>query len=132
MELDGLRLYRQEERTMNKRQLQRYRKELLAKREELLDLVRSARASEQDGGDKEAPDLGDRALSTVIRDLSYQLSATERDIMRRIDEALDRIEKGDFGVCVECEKKMQTGRLDAVPWARHCIECQELQDRGEI
>jgi len=117
---------------MNKRQLQRYRKQLLAKREELLDLVRSARASEQDGGDKEAPDLGDRALSTVIRDLSYQLSATERDIMRRIDEALDRIEKGDFGVCVECEKKMQTGRLDAVPWARHCIECQELQDRGEI
>ena len=117
---------------MNKRQLQRYRKELLAKREELLDLVRSARASEQDGGDKEAPDLGDRALSTVIRDLSYQLSAAERDIMRRIDEALDRIEKGEFGVCVECEKKMQTGRLDAVPWARHCIECQELQDRGEI
>lgn len=117
---------------MNKRQLQRYRKELLAKREELLDLVRSARASEQDAGGKEAPDLGDRALSTVIRDLSYQLSATDRDILRRVDEALDRIEKGEYGVCVECEKKMQTGRLDAVPWARHCIECQELQDRGEI
>jgi len=117
---------------MNKRQLQRYRKELQAKREELLDLVRSARASEQDGGGKEAPDLGDRALSTVIRDLSYQLSAAERSIMRRIDEALDRIEKGEYGVCVECEKKMHTGRLDAVPWARHCIECQELQDRGEI
>ena len=117
---------------MNKRQLARFRKELEAKRDELLDLVRSARASEQEGSDKEAPDLGDRALSTVIRDLSYQLSATERNIMRRIDEALDRIDHGEYGVCVECEKKVQIGRLEAVPWARHCIECQELQDRGEI
>ncbi len=117
---------------MNKRQLARYRKELEAKRDELLDLVRSARASEQEGGDKEAPDLGDRALSTVIRDLSYQLSATERTMMRRIDEALDRIDRGEYGVCAECEKKVQVGRLDAVPWARHCIQCQELQDRGEI
>ncbi len=117
---------------MNKRQLARFRKELEAKRDELLDLVRAARASEQEGGDKEAPDLGDRALSTVIRDLSYQLSATERTIMRRIDEALDRIDRGEYGVCVECEKTVQIGRLDAVPWARHCIQCQELQDRGEI
>jgi len=117
---------------MNKRQLARYRKELEAKRDELLDLVRSARASEQEGGDKEAPDLGDRALSTVIRDLSYQLSAAERNIMRRIDEALDRIDRGEYGICVECEKKVQIGRLDAVPWAPHCIECQELRDRGEI
>jgi len=117
---------------MNKRQLARYRKELEAKRDELLDLVRLARASEQEGGEKEAPDLGDRALSTVIRDLSYQLSATERDIMRRIDEALDRMDRNQYGICVECEKAVQIGRLDAVPWARHCIECQELQDRGEI
>jgi DnaK suppressor protein len=117
---------------MNKRQLARYRKELEAKRDELLDLVRSARASEQEGGEKEAPDLGDRALSTVIRDLSYQLSATEREIMRRIDEALDRMDRNQYGICVECEKAVQIGRLDAVPWARHCIECQELQDRGEI
>ncbi len=117
---------------MNKRQLARYRKELLAKREELLDRVRTARTSEQEATDKEAPDLGDRALSTVIRDLSYQLTTTERDIMRRIDDALDRMEKNEYGVCVQCAKKMQIGRLDAVPWARHCIQCQELQDRGEI
>jgi DnaK suppressor protein len=117
---------------MNKRQLQRYRKLLGAKREELLVRVRAARNIEQEADDKEAPDLGDRALSTVIRDLSYQLTAGERDMLRRIDEALDRIEEGQYGACLECGKKVQTGRLDAVPWARHCIECQELQDRGEL
>ena len=117
---------------MNKRQREKYRKQLLAKREELLQRVQAARTSEKESSGKEAPDLGDRALSTVIRDLSYQLSAGERDIVRRVDLALDRMEKGEFGVCVECGKKVQLGRLDAVPWARHCIDCQELQDRGEI
>ena len=117
---------------MNKRQREKYRKQLLAKREELLERVKAARDSEKESTGKEAPDLGDRALSTVIRDLSYQLTAGERDIVRRVDLALDRIESGEFGVCVECEKKVQLGRLDAVPWARHCIDCQELHDRGEI
>ena len=117
---------------MNKRQRERYRKQLLAKRETLLQLVKAARSSETEANDKVAPDLGDRALSTVIRDLSYQLTAGERDILRRVDDALDRIDACTYGVCVSCEKKVQLGRLDAVPWARHCIECQELQDRGEI
>lgn len=121
-----------EDRLMNKRQLERYRKLLTAKREELLQLVKAARTSEQEGGVKDAPDLGDRALSTVIRDLSYQLTVGERQLVRRIDDALDRIESKEFGSCLECGKKVQPGRLDAVPWARHCIECQELQDRGEI
>ena len=117
---------------MNKRQRERYRKQLLAKREELLHRVQAARKSEKEGTGKQAPDLGDRALSTVTRDLSYQLTVGERDIVRRVDDALDRMEEGEYGVCVACGKKVQTGRLDAVPWARHCIECQELQDRGEI
>ena len=117
---------------MNKRQREKYRKQLLAKREELLERVKAARTSEKEGSGKEAPDLGDRALSTVIRDLSYQLTAGERDIVRRVDLALDRIDEGIYGTCVECGKKVQLGRLDAVPWARHCIDCQELHDRGEI
>lgn len=117
---------------MNKRQLARYRKVLLEKREHLLALVKAARTSETEEGQKDAPDLGDRALSTMSRDLNYQLTASERELLRRIDEALDRIEKGTYGECVVCGSKVNTGRLDAVPWARHCIDCQELQDRGEI
>ena len=70
---------------MNKRQRERYRKQLVAKRESLLQLVKAARSSETEANDKEAPDLGDRALSTVIRDLSYQVTAKERDILRRVD-----------------------------------------------
>ena len=117
---------------MNKKQLERYRKLLLAKREDLFALVRAARTSEKEGGDEDAPDLGDRALSTMTRDLSYRLTVGESDILRRVDAALDRIEVKEYGTCAACGKQVQIGRLDAVPWARHCIECQEAQERGEF
>jgi DnaK suppressor protein len=117
---------------MNKKDLKRFRGLLLEKRNDLLARVRDARSSDAESSGAAAPDLGDRALSTVSRDLLYQLSAGERDVLRRIDAALDRMEAGTYGDCVHCKKKVQKGRLEAVPWARHCIECQELQDRGEI
>jgi DnaK suppressor protein len=117
---------------MRAREQKRFRKRLLEKRADLLGRVQAARSSETEGNDIEAPDLGDRALSTITRDLLYQLTTGERDILRRIDAALDRIEDGAYGVCVHCAKRVQLARLEAVPWARHCIECQELQDRGEI
>lgn len=117
---------------MRAREVKRFHKRLDAKREELLGRVKAARSSETESNDAEAPDLGDRALFTMTRDLMYQLTAGERDILKRIDLALDRIEVGHYGECVNCGKKVQVARLEAVPWARHCIECQELQDRGEI
>jgi DnaK suppressor protein len=117
---------------MKRSELKTYRTLLANKRAELLDRVRTARRNEDEGDQKDAPDLGDRALSTMSRDLLYQLSSGERDTLRRIDEALERIDDGSFGSCVHCGSPVQTGRLKAVPWARHCIDCQELQDRGEI
>ena len=117
---------------MRSREMERFRKQLMVKRADLLGRVQAARSSETEGRGSDAPDLGDRALSSISRDLKYQLTAGERDIVRRIDAALDRMEAGEYGVCVHCSKKVQMGRLKAVPWARHCIECQELQDSGEI
>ena len=102
------------------------------KRAELLTRVRAARAAEQEGGTEDAPDLGDRALSTMTRDLKYRLTGSERDILKRIDDALDRIEAKTYGECQSCGKKVQQGRLNAVPWARHCIDCQELVDLGQL
>ena len=112
--------------------MKKLRAQLEAKREELLARVRAARSTEHEGNDEDAPDLGDRALSTMTRDLSYQLSTGERGILKAIDEALVRVGKGTYGNCVNCDREIQVPRLEAVPWARHCIDCQELQDRGEL
>ncbi|MEE4270284.1 MAG: TraR/DksA family transcriptional regulator [Thermoanaerobaculales bacterium] len=117
---------------MNKKQMETYRKLLLDKRAELLARVKAARASETEGRREDAPDLGDRALSTMNRDLSYRLTTGERDILKRIDDALDRLESEGYGECQSCGKKVQPGRLTAVPWAQFCIDCQELLDLGEL
>jgi DnaK suppressor protein len=117
---------------MRARERKRLQKTLQVKRADLLGRVKEIRSSVTEGNDLEAPDLGDRALTSITRDLKYQLTTGEREIVRRIDAALDRIDAGTYGECVHCGKKVQLGRLEAVPWARHCIECQELQDRGEI
>jgi DnaK suppressor protein len=117
---------------MKPNQLKQYRTQLDNKRAELLARVQEARSSEHSQEKEGAPDLGDRALETMSRDLLYQLSIGERDIVRRIDAALERLEAGTYGTCVHCGETVQTGRLQAVPWARHCLDCQELQDRGEI
>lgn len=109
-----------------------FRAQLEAKREELFARVRAARSSEHEGNGEDAPDLGDRALSTMSRDLSYQLSTGERGILKAIDEALERMQAGSYGKCTNCGCQIQIPRLEAVPWARHCIDCQELQDRGEL
>jgi DnaK suppressor protein len=47
-----------------------------------------------------------------------------------VSEALDRLKNGSYGHCLACNQEVQVKRLDAVPWARHCIECQEKQDQG--
>ena len=117
---------------MNRKQVEKYQKLLEAKRAELLTRVQVARARVKEGSGEDAPDLGDRALSTQTRDLSYRLTIGERDILKRIDDALDRIETQSYGECLNCGKKVQQGRLNAVPWARHCIACQELQDLGRL
>lgn len=46
-------------------------------------------------------------------------------LLREIADALERIENGTYGVCLECEEPISTKRLEAVPWARYCVKCQE-------
>lgn len=116
---------------MKQSELETYRTRLEEKRRELFDRVRAARSGDEESG-SDAPDIGDRASSTMSRELIYSLNASERETLRRIDAALDRIEDTSYGKCTNCGNEVQRGRLDAVPWALHCVDCQELQDRGEI
>jgi len=51
-------------------------------------------------------------------------------MLQDVDEALGRIDKRSFGVCVVCEEEMDKKRLEAVHWAKRCIDCQEKQESG--
>ena len=115
-----------------KKDNEKIRKRLLLKREELLqDLVKNREVSEETI-DESAQDMADRATSAYTKEFAYSLSESDRKVLLLIDEALERLDAGTYGICVHCGAPCQEKRLDAVPWARHCLDCQELQDKGLI
>ena len=115
---------------MEKKRLELYKKRLLERSEQLFDTVSR---TEQDGrrADEEpAQDLADKASNSYTKEFLFKKSNDDRFILHLIQEALQRMETGSYGVGVACGGEMQQKRLDAVPWARHCIECQEKQEQG--
>jgi DnaK suppressor protein len=58
------------------------------------------------------------------------MTNTDRTILNMIDAALKRIQADEYGVCANCREELQQKRLEAVPWAKHCINCQEKMEQG--
>ena len=108
------------------------RQRLLSKREELvIDLAKNREVTEETV-DESAQDMVDRATSAYTREFAYTLSEADIKILMLIDEALDRLGNGSYGSCLNCSQPVEEKRLEAVPWARFCLDCQELQDRGML
>src|SRR5262249_55572810 len=108
------------------------RKRLLLKRDELLaDLVKNREVSDETV-DESAQDMADRATSAYTNEFAYSLSESDGKPPLLIPRALSRLDAGTYGTCVHCGQPVQEKRIEAVPWARHCLDCQELQDKGLI
>jgi len=117
---------------MDKKKVEHYRKRLLSKQDELMRLVTK---SEQDGRsiDEEiTQDIADKAANSYTKEFLFHQSDDNRRILQLVEEALIRIKKGEGGLCVACQEEVQLKRLEAVPWARHCIGCQEKQEQGQL
>ena len=59
--------------------------------------------------------------------INLALKQTDTKLVRAIDEALQRVDGGTFGICMDCEEIIPQARLDAVPWTRVCVNCKEQQ-----
>ena len=57
--------------------------------------------------------------------VSLRLNSLDYGQLRLVEEALDRVRSGDYGVCLACEQPIPPKRLQALPWARYCVPCQE-------
>jgi DnaK suppressor protein len=115
---------------MDRRKVDIYRKRLLDKQAELLRLVSK---SDQDGrqADEEGTqDLADKAANAYTKEFLFHQSNDNRQLLALVNQALERAKDGSYGTCAACGQEVQTKRLDAVPWALHCIECQDKQDKG--
>ncbi|MFM7251427.1 MAG: TraR/DksA family transcriptional regulator [Planctomycetaceae bacterium] len=74
-------------------------------------------------------DVVDAALDTAQDEISSQLAEVESRELAHIENALDRMRSGQYGTCEVCSKKIPMARLDALPYATMCIECQRDVER---
>jgi len=115
---------------MDKRKMKAYRDKLLARRESLFSQVTEAEMSSRERDLEATQDPADMAANAYTKELLISMSANDRKLLQLIDEALERVERGQYGECVNCGEPLTEKRLDAVPWARYCLKCQDLQERG--
>jgi DnaK suppressor protein len=108
------------------------RERLLKQKQEILDMYNQDLKAGQESADDGTDDLVDRANAAYNRELMFSLSDSERTMLLQIEEALDRMRQGSYGRCSNCGQTIGLLRLEAVPWARFCINCQELAEKGML
>jgi DnaK suppressor protein len=112
---------------MTKTELNKYKEVLEAKQAELAKVLRN-----RDGITIEkSPDALDEVQNAAERELAIRNLDRESQLLRSVRGALARINEGTFGVCLHCEEDISPKRLNAVPWAGYCIQCQEIADRHQ-
>ena len=73
-------------------------------------------------------DAEEQSMEDFVRGMDYALMEMESETLRRIDEAMLRLDGGTYGLCAECGGKIAEARLEALPFAVTCRECQELEE----
>jgi DnaK suppressor protein len=112
---------------MNKTEAKAIREKLLAERETLINKLKGNDLSIDDS---ETPDPVDLAVRNYSKNVMLAVSENESRQLALIDEALQRLEDKEYGECQNCGKDIQAKRLAAIPWARYCLDCQELLEQG--
>lgn len=109
---------------------QALRERLESQRQEILDMYKQDVRAGQESADDGTEDIVDRANNAYNRELMFSLSDSERQMVLQIEAALARMDAGTYGRCANCGNAIAIRRLEAVPYARFCIDCQELAERG--
>lgn len=115
---------------MDKRRLKTFRDRLLERREGLVGIVEQAEMSSRERDSEATQDPADMAANAYNKELMVSMSENDRKLLTMIDEALTRIEEGEFGECIRCGEPILERRLEAIPWARYCLNCQDLFEKG--
>ncbi len=115
--------------TPREEKLQQIRLLLLRQREMLLNEAESA--LNELPGQTIFPDLGDQATAEIDRNFMLRLRGREQRLLKKIDEAIERIDSGTFGICDDCGNEIDIKRLEARPVTTMCIECKTLQEEEE-
>jgi len=112
-------------RKMNKKERDDFRKLLADKKQNILRKLTNTTTESKEMESNVAQDLVDKAETSYTKEFLLSLTDGEREQLLQIDDAIKRLEHGEFGVCQVCQKEISGKRLHAIPWTAMCIDCQE-------
>lgn len=124
--IDGL------SKNMDKKKLEAFRKKLEERQQALRKAVSRTEEDGRIADQDPAQDIADRAASSYTKEFLFSVSNNDRQLLQMVETALQRIREGSFGECVNCGNEINPKRLEAVPWTRYCIECQEKLEQGQL
>ena len=92
-------------------------------RKDLLGDVKKNRVDSKEGADQQVADISDDAVQSYTRQLILNLGEQDREQLKLVEEAIEKINEGNYGICQQCEKSIPEARLKVVPFAIYCVEC---------
>ena len=125
-------------RKLTKREVEQFKKKILAERERILkelgriEAAINAAAEDRNGSNRAYSNhLADLGTDYMEKEKNFYYASQEGHYLRSLDEALERIERGEYGFCLDCRELITTKRLDVVPSARFCITCKSENEKKE-
>lgn len=115
---------------MDDKQLRKFRKLLEEMKEKIMSDVEQT-LTEMTTQTGNIPDPNDRATVESDRNFELRIRDRERKLMNKIDEAIARIDEGEYGICESCGEDIAVKRLEARPVAKYCIDCKTRQEQQE-
>ena len=117
--------------SIDAKNLSRFRKILLEEKQRLLNNSKNALMNELALSPDDLADETDLAASELNQNITFKLRDRERQLLTKIDEALERMDEGTFGTCEDCEEPIEPRRLEARPVSTLCVACKERQEHRE-
>ncbi len=124
-------------RKFNKEEMGYFKKLLLKKKEEIIEEIKHISEDTLKKSLKDASGdisgytyhMADIATDTYDREFSLGLASNERKLIYELDDALKKIEEGNYGICEQCRNNIPKTRLKALPYARLCLKCQKASEK---
>lgn len=124
---------------MNKKDFKKYKELLISQKEKIVGNLKNLEGNNLNKSQKElsgdlsgySTHMADAASDSYDREFALNIASKEGSILYDIDYALKRIDDKTYGICEICEKEISVARLNAVPYAKLCVKCQEKEERKQ-
>jgi len=117
---------------LDKKTITKFKKILLKEREHSVGEVKQIVESSKEMGQDGIQDIGDEAANIYNKQVLLSLNENERMRLQEVDESLDRIENGTYGICEECGGPISLKRLEARSVAKYCVPCLTKLEKGKL